>query len=76
MCCVINKHDVNGSNADALAAWCRDNGVEVVGRIPFDESVTRAMVAGRTVVEFGQNPARDAIEGIWREVERCLANGK
>jgi len=72
MCCVINKHDINRENSDTLENWCRENGVAVVGRIPYDDAVTRAMVAGRTVVEFGPSRAKDAIEAAWREVEHCL----
>ncbi len=48
----INKYDLNIKNASRIDKFCRANGVAVAGRIPFDPLVTRAMVAGKPVVEY------------------------
>lgn len=70
--CLINRFDINLENVRELEGWCREQGVKLVGRVPYDEAVTRAMVAGRTVVEDGQSSARAAIKAAWLEVRRCL----
>ncbi len=72
MCCVINKFDINLENSRVLEDWCQDNGISVVGRIPFDDAVTKAMVQGKTVVEFGETRAGTEIQKVWQEVKHCL----
>lgn len=74
MCCVVNKYDLNEANCTGLEDWCRQNDVTVVGRIPFDAAVTKAMVAGKTVVEYGSSRAAEAVRGVWEEVKLCLRN--
>ncbi|MFO7638109.1 MAG: ATP-binding protein [bacterium] len=72
--CLVNRFDINPDNARELEVWCRDHGVAVVGRVPYDEMVMKAVVAGRAVVEAGPCAARSAIEAAWQEVRKCLAN--
>jgi MinD superfamily P-loop ATPase len=73
MCCVVNRFDINLENTRAIEKWCGEHGVVVVGRIPFDETVTKAMVAGKPVVEYGPSRAADEIRKVWQEVQLCLA---
>lgn len=62
----INKYDLNYDNTIDIEGFCADFGVEVVGLIPFDLEVTKAMVAGLPVVEHDpESPASKAIEKIW-----------
>jgi MinD superfamily P-loop ATPase len=48
----INKYDLNRKNTSRIDEFCRANGVAVAGKIPFDPLVTKAMVAGKPVVEY------------------------
>jgi hypothetical protein len=48
----INKADIYPAGADEIEAFCRESGIETVGRIPFDLAVARAMVAGEAVTAF------------------------
>lgn len=69
----INKHDLNLENARAIEEFCTSEGVEVVGRIPLDPEVAKAMVAGLPVVEYAQeSPASKAIKDIWNLLEKYL----
>jgi len=45
----INKADIYPEGTAQIEAYCRDEGIEVVGRIPFDTAVTDAMVRGEPV---------------------------
>jgi len=67
----INKYDLNPEAAERIEELCRDRGVEVVGRLPFDTTVVDAMVAGRAVVEM-DGPMGDAIKSLWRGVKMRL----
>jgi MinD superfamily P-loop ATPase len=64
----INKFDLNPDAARKIEEHCRDRGVEVVGRIPFDPIVVEAMVRGRAVVEM-KGPVADAITGLWEKLQ-------
>lgn len=72
----INKADIHPAGADEIEAYCRENGIETVGRIPFDLTVAGAMVAGEAVTAFQpQAPASRAIQEIWRRVLPSLLDG-
>jgi hypothetical protein len=44
-----------------------------VGLIPFEPTVSRALVARRTVVDFNCGPATAAVADTWEKVQRTLA---
>jgi len=48
----VNMYDVNKDNADKISSFCRENDIEVVGKIPFNPIVTESMVNGKTVMEY------------------------
>jgi len=69
----VNKYDLNSENTKAVEEFCAGEGVEVVGLIPFDPEVTRAMVAGFPVVEYTpRSPASKAIKEMWSSLEKYL----
>ena len=63
----INKADLNPARSDAIAAYCVERGIEVVGHIPYNIVVTEAMVQGRPVTAHTDGPVREALEEIWEE---------
>lgn len=64
----INKADIYPAGADEIEAFCHENGIKTVGRIPFDLTVTRAMVAGEAVTAFRPEAASSiAIAEIWEK---------
>jgi len=65
----INKADIYPAGADEIEAFCRENGIETVGRIPFDLTVASAMVAGEAVTAFRPESASSvAIAEIWERI--------
>ena len=68
----VNKFDINSDAADRIEEWCKDSDVPVVGRIPYDDSVTAAQVNGLSVVEHSDGPAAAAIRDIWDRVSTTL----
>jgi MinD superfamily P-loop ATPase len=72
----INMYDINKENTEKIVNFCRENGVEVTGRIPFDPIVTKAMVDGKTVVEYSpRSTVSRSIETAWKKVLSAL-NGE
>ncbi len=72
---VINKADLNPARAGEIAAFCTEQGVEVVGRIPYDTVVTEAMVQGRPVTEHTAGPVADALREVWERVKEVTEIG-
>lgn len=72
----INKADLNLKRAEEIAAFCAARGVEIAGRIPYDDAVTEAMVQGRPVTEHTDGPVTEALRSVWAQVrERLFPDG-
>jgi MinD superfamily P-loop ATPase len=69
----VNKYDLSPEQTEGLEAWCARERVPVLGRIPFDPGVVRALVAGRTIVDPPAPAAGAAVRALWREVQRRLS---
>ncbi len=69
----VNKADIFPAGADEIEAFCHEQGVETIGRIPFDLTVASAMVAGEAVTAFQpQAPSSIAIRRVWMRVSALL----
>lgn len=66
--CCINKFDLNHRISDQIESWCHKNSVPAVGKIPFDESVTKSMVQGIPFIEFSKNLVSDEIKKAWQRL--------
>ncbi len=70
---VVNKADIFPAGADEIEVFCHQQGVETVGRIPFDLTVASAMVAGEAVTAFQpESPFSVAIHQVWERVSQFL----
>jgi MinD superfamily P-loop ATPase len=68
---VVNKADINQAMADAAESWCDRNGVSFLGMIPYDRAVTKAQIAGKSVMEYGESGEHNitaVIGGIWERI--------
>jgi MinD superfamily P-loop ATPase len=72
----VNKHDINPGECQAIEELARSLGIEALGRIPHDPDVTRAMVQGKTLVEYKKNGAAAAAAGIWEALTGRMAKWK
>jgi MinD superfamily P-loop ATPase len=69
---VVNKADLNEEIAEEIEAAAVKHGIDLAGRIPYDQDVTRAQIARKTVVEFSDGPASQAIHVVWAEIQKHL----
>jgi MinD superfamily P-loop ATPase len=64
----VNMFDINMNNTEKISSFCRENGIEVVGRIPFNPKVTEAMINGKTIVEYSPRSAVAVeIQNMWEK---------
>lgn len=67
---VINKADLNTEQAERIREIAENSGSSVIGRIPFDQHVNDALMAGKTIVEYRKGNAEEAIRQIWTELRK------
>ena len=70
---VINKADINPKRAGEIAAFCEKQGIEVAGRIPYDDIVTEAMVQGLPVTAFKDGAVTAELKQVWQRVRDWIA---
>jgi MinD superfamily P-loop ATPase len=63
----INKYDINVENTQRIIEFCEAEDIVVTGKIPFDPLVTKAMIAGKPVIEHSPNSivSKD-IKAVWQ----------
>ena len=69
---VINKYDLNLQVSDQIESFCRENGIPVAGKIPFDRAVVDALLTKRPVVEYSRNGASEVVRQVWSQVEQTV----
>jgi MinD superfamily P-loop ATPase len=69
-------HDINDENTKRIVDFCGENGIEAVGKIPFNPIVTKAMVNERPIVEYAceSEVAKKIIE-MWERTVSALTCG-
>ena len=69
----INKADIFLDGANQIEEYCQKQNIEVMGRIPFNSTVTEAMVRGEPVTAFRpKSPASIAIKQIWQNIVKMM----
>lgn len=72
---IINKADLNVHRSDEVAVFCAEQGIELVGRIPYDTVVTEAMVLGRPVTAYADGAVSAALRDVWGRIKGRLELG-
>ncbi|MGI6131401.1 MAG: ATP-binding protein [Bacillota bacterium] len=75
----INKYDLDEAGAKQIEQYCSSEGVQIAGKVPFDEEVVGAVVRGVPVVtrdgsHRAEGKAAQAIRRLWANVESELAS--
>lgn len=69
---VINKSDLNINKAREIIRWCREQGIEMLGEIPFDEEVKNSAIRAEPVVKNESSIAGKAIKDIFVKLKKIL----
>ncbi|HID32885.1 MAG TPA: (4Fe-4S)-binding protein [bacterium (Candidatus Stahlbacteria)] len=69
---VINKFDLNDDNLREIEIRCGSEGLEVLGRIPFDPIVPKSIVAGVPLVEYTAEGVATSIGKIYSRIKESL----
>jgi MinD superfamily P-loop ATPase len=73
----INKYDINLNIAEEIKNTALGKNLKVVGEIPYDPAVTKAQIAGKSIVEYSNGSLKGRIVSMWESVLGALqGNGK
>lgn len=75
----INKYDINEENTQLIENFCAKLGISVIGKLPYNDIVTKAMLQEKTLIEYvksseclNESEFADQICQIWARVEKIL----
>jgi len=66
----INKHDLNPEKTREIEGYCQRRSIKVAGKIPYDRAFTKAMVEGKTVIEYCVDGVSSDIKSMWVTVQK------
>nr|WP_048135825.1 ATP-binding protein [Methanolobus tindarius] len=72
----INKCDINDKLSVSIVEYCKNNGIPVMGMLPYDDVVIESMVAGKSVVEYSDGQISESIRLVWEKLEDLLMQDK
>jgi MinD superfamily P-loop ATPase len=67
--CIINKSDLNPQITQAIEDFLMQERVPLISRLPYDEIFTKAMVNGKTIIEYSENHLSDILRDSWEKIK-------
>ena len=65
----INKYDIHKEVSDQIEAYLAENSIPLLGKLPFDEVVVQAMIAGQSIPEYApDSEISEIIRTAWRQL--------
>jgi MinD superfamily P-loop ATPase len=73
--CIINKADINPLKCAEISMYLKDEGIVHITDLPYDESFTKAMTKGQTIVESEKGLLKDQVIESWRKIKELVSEG-
>ena len=64
---IINKWDINTEVSQEIEDACSQSGISVIGKIPFDPMVPKAIALGHPITRY-ESPAAEVLREIWAKI--------
>jgi MinD superfamily P-loop ATPase len=68
----INKYDLNQEMSEKIQEYCKKAGVQLLGMVPYDPIVSKALVEKSIIVEFSNGRVSNEIEKVWEALTAML----
>ncbi len=72
--CIINKADVNKNKRKEIHDFIKEENIEFIAEIPYDENFTKAMTNGKTIIEFDNGKIKKILESSWEKIKELVKN--
>jgi MinD superfamily P-loop ATPase len=73
---IINKYDLNPEETARIEVFCQDEGYPVLGHLPHDPLVTKAMIQGLVVTELPEWEFSRELGQTWSRIEALAGLGR
>jgi MinD superfamily P-loop ATPase len=67
--CIINKSDINLDMTNKVLQFLKEESITHISSLPYDESFTKAMTVGETIVEYDHSELKDLLVKSWETVK-------
>lgn len=64
----VNKADINPQMSEQIAAQAQQQGLTVIGQLPYDDAFTKAQIMKATLTEYTGGEIAEKIKVLWRQV--------
>lgn len=68
--CIINKADLNPSVARQIKEFLREENIIHISDLPYDETFTKAMTNGQTIVEYDNANLKNIVVNSWKKIKK------
>lgn len=68
----INKYDINTRITEEIKKYCMEQGISVVGVIPFDDTVMQSINELKPITAYVNSTARAAVMGMWENLKAII----
>jgi len=75
MAVCINKFDTNIKNTEKIEIFCKEKGITVTGKIPFDKNAGKAINRGFSIVDI-ESLSGNAVKDVYKNTLYMLLNEK
>jgi len=64
----INKSSINSENTLKIEQYCKKNNILIVGKLPYDLTMTQAMIHEKSIIEFSNGVLSKNISEMWNKI--------
>ena len=68
----INKSSINIDNTSKIERYCKKKNIVIVGKLPYDTTITQAMIHEQSVIEFSEGVLSQNIREMWKKIQEVL----
>ena len=72
--CIINKADINPGKRAEILQFLKDENIELLTELPYNENFTKAMTRGLTIVEYDNEELNNRLLVGWEKTLALLNN--
>ncbi|MDY0151695.1 MAG: ATP-binding protein [Candidatus Cloacimonas sp.] len=68
--CIINKADINHAVTQKVESFLSQNNIVHIGNLPYDETFTKAMTIGQTIIEYQDEDLAALLKANWEQIKQ------
>ncbi len=70
--CIINKSDLNSQVSLEIEHFLREENIYHISNLPYDETFTKAMINGQTIIEYNDSNLVPILTDSWEKIKKII----